>query len=945
MSLLSSSVGLVSGLNISSIVQAMVSAQQTVITQLQNQETGIKTHETALNTLSANLLTLSSPVAQLADPTAFQQFTATSSAPTQLSATATTGAAPGNYQFQTLRVASTEQLISQGFANTNQQTLGAGTVTLASGGWLATDTPLDTLNGGAGVQRGVIHITDRTGASANVDLSNATTVTDVINAINQSGLAVNARADGNHFVVSDTSGQTTANLTISDINGGQTAKDLGINQSVASGTLTGSSVYQATGAFTLASINDGNQVHFNGNLPDIAIQLTDPAATKIDVQLSGSATLNDVVNKINSATGNAGKVTASIANGRLVLTDNTGGGGSNPLAVTDINGSSVVHQLGLDTTASGNTLTGAPLVAGMNTVLLRNLRGGQGITQPGQVTLTDRTGASATIDLSNATSVNDVIDAINSATTTGGVKLQLTAALNSAGDGLQITDTSGSTSSPLVIADVGSGTTAANLGIAVNAAQSSVSSGNLDLQFVNEATSLATYAPGGQAVQPGSFTITDSKGGKYTVTLANNAQTIGDVLSEINAVTGSNVTAQLNSTGDGFQLVDNAGGTGTLQVTAVNGGATAADLRLTGAPITVGGKSVIDSRNATIVSVAATDTLSSLVTKLNATGAGFSASIVNDGSTFAPNRLLISANKSGSAGRILVDDGGLGLGVAEQSQGQDALLRVGGSTSNPFLLTSSTNHFSSVMPGLSVDVSNIGTTPAQVQVAQNTSNIATYLQSFVTSYNSFVTQTAAQTSYNTTTQVHGVLENDPVTTQAQSTLTNAIVSNTYGPAGNAVNSLQQLGVTLNNDGTLAFDPTSLNALLQSNPTAVQNFFQDSKTGFATQLKTTLTSFTDPNTGHVNTETNSLQSSITSITSQIATLNSVLTARTQQLTTQFYNTETVLANLQSQQLALQQLQSIALGYLSNPSTAPAASRPASSSAASTPTSTSSGTPGG
>ncbi len=419
MSLLSTGIGLVSGLNYTALVAALTAPEQSQITALQTQDQTFKSKATAVSALNAQLLSLTTSATSLGTASNFNALTVQNSDPTQLTASTSTGATAGNYQFQSLRLAAAQQTISQGFANTNQQLVGAGTITISSGGQLATPTPLNVLNGGAGVQAGSIRITDRSGASANVDLSNAYTIDDVVSAINNtSGISVQASIQGGHLVLTDTSGQSASNLSVTDSTPGvQTAEGLGIAESVAASTLTGSTVYQATGAFTLSSLNDGNQISLaSGTQPDLQIQLTDPAATTLDVNLKAAATLNDVVKDINNATNNSGKLTASIANGRIVLTDNTGGGGSQPLSVSDINGAAVAHELGLDATASGNTLTGNTLVAGIDSVLLRNLRGGQGITQLGQISLTDRTGDSATVDLSGAQSLSDVVSAINSAT-------------------------------------------------------------------------------------------------------------------------------------------------------------------------------------------------------------------------------------------------------------------------------------------------------------------------------------------------------------------------------------------------------------------------------------------------------------------------------------------------------------------------------------------------
>src|SRR5262249_54855509 len=159
-------------------------------------------------------------------------------------------------------------------------------------------------------------------------------------------------------------------------------------------------------------------------------------------------------------------------------------------------------------------------------------------------------------------SLSDVIAAINSAAAGGNVKL--TASLAAAETGIQIQDTSGSNSGNLVIADVGGGTAAAQLGIAIDAAQNSVDSGPLGRQYVNLATSLATYGQGGTAVPAGLFTITDSTGQQSTVNVTSSIKTIGDLQQAIAAATAGKVTLQLNATGDGFQLVDHAGGSGQL---------------------------------------------------------------------------------------------------------------------------------------------------------------------------------------------------------------------------------------------------------------------------------------------------------------------------------------------------------------------------------------------
>ncbi len=940
MTLLSSGVGLISGLNYTALITALTAPEQSQITTLQSQDQAVKTKQTAVTGLNAQLLSLTTSATNFGTASNFNAMTVQNTDPNQLTATVSSGATAGTYQFQSLQLAAAQQTVSTGFANTTTQLVGAGTITISPGGQLATPTPLNLLNNGAGVPPGTIRITDRSGASANVDLSNAYTVDDVAAAINNTtGISVTASIQGDHLVLSDRSGKSLTNLSVADVGSAQTAEALGINGSVASTTLTGTSVYQAGAAFTLASLSDGNQVSLAASgQPSLRIQLTDPAATTINVDLTGAATLGDVVKDINNASNNSGKLTASIANGRLVLTDNTGGGGSQPLSVADLNGASVTHALGLDAAPSSNTLTGNTLVGGIDSVLLRNLRGGQGISQLGQLSLTDRTGATATVDLSQAKSLSDVLTAINGATTAGNVKLQLTASLNSAGTGIQIRDTSGSTAANLAIADVGSSTAAAQLGIAVNAAQNSIDSGSLNRQYINLGTSLATYGTGGAAVPAGAFTITDSTGHASTVNVSSSIQTIGQLQQAIATATNNGVTLQLNSTGDGFQLVDHAGGSGQLTVSDL-GGKTAAALRVAGVGTAgPGGLSQINSRVGTQITVSATDTLASLAATINAAGAGVTASIINDGSTFSPNRLLLTSTQTGAIGSFTVDDGGLGLGFATQTKGQNALLKVGSSTSaSTFIQTSTTNQFNSVFTGLDVDLNTVGTSPAQVSVVPDNSKVAGLVQSFVTSYNSVIQQAGTLTNYNTATNTPATLQGDGNILRLSSALSDLVSNTVSGPASNAIQSLAALGVSVNQDGTLALDSTVLSQQIAQNPTAVGNFFTDANNGFATKLKNTINAFTDPTSGALTQEGTSLQATSTSIESRITSLNAILSARQQTLATTFVHLEQTLASLRSQQSAMASLLNLTSSSTSSSSSGSSSGSSSNSSSGSSSTS--------
>ena len=243
-----------------------------------------------------------------------------------------------------------------------------------------------------------------------------------------------------------------------------------------------------------------------------------------------------------------------------------------------------------------------------------------------------------------------MIDDINAA----GIGIQ--ASVNSAGNGIELNDTTGSTASNLVVADGDSNQTAEKLGLATNAATTSVNSGNLNLETVSENTTLASLN-GGQGVAQGFFTITASNGAQGRVNLGSNQTTIGDVLTEINTL-GIGVQAQINSAGNGILLYDTAGGSGTLQVTEGQS-TTAADLHLLGSESTtvVNGHSTqaINGSTVSTITLSPGDTLQDLANEINAANVGATATVFSDGSLLNPYHLAISSNVTGLAGQLQID--------------------------------------------------------------------------------------------------------------------------------------------------------------------------------------------------------------------------------------------------------------------------------------------------
>jgi flagellar hook-associated protein 2 len=579
MSRITSSVGLITGIPIEDTVTKLMAVAARPRDILKSRNDGLKQQQLALDSLGGRLLSFQFAVNKLKISSVFQTREVASSNPDVLAATLPATGTPtvGSYQVRPVRAASSQQLLSQRFA-TADEALGSGTLSLALGGFVDQGVSLDELNDGAGVQRGKIRITDRSGASTTIDLSFARSVEDVLEAINSNtDVSVTASTSGDSFTLSDQSGGS-GNLRVQDVGSGTTAAGLGLaGVNVAASQATGGDVLRLHAGTKLSTLNDGNGVAISGEgIADLEVTLSDGSELSID--LADATTLGDVIDQINAA--DAARLSASISSDgrRIELTDLTGGAGD--FSVENGAASTAADDLGLVASVSGATISGGRLVAGLRDTLLSSLNGGQGLGELGEITITDRDGGVDPVDLSAAETLGDVIDLINASTA------EVTASINAARNGILVADDSGG-SGELTIASADATETAEALSIVVDDSVASINSGTLRRQTISEATLLSSLN-GGKGVILGDIRVTDSDGVIKFADLnsaGHEVRTVGDVINAINALTNG-VEARINDTGDGILLVDTADGNSTLGVADVSGDI-ARSLNLTRASTTI----------------------------------------------------------------------------------------------------------------------------------------------------------------------------------------------------------------------------------------------------------------------------------------------------------------------------------------------------------------------
>ena len=662
-------------------------------------------------------------------------------------------------------------------------------------------TLLSELNNGSGVTIGDdenkdIKFIARDDTEYEVSLNGVTTVQGLIDRVTSatSGhIAISIDAEGDRFVVTDTVGGA-GNLRVvgTGDNDDDTAVDLGILNAagVAADSFTGTTIPNVIAA---------------------------PPVT----------TLQGIIDRINDASdagdvANGGRIVAAIAADgvSLQITETTGGAGNLIIASTAANPHAAA-QLGIETDPAGvaaTSVAGSRLLASMNSVLVSSLNGGAGLGGATTISITDRAGTNFSLsNLDTFDSLSEIMDAINAAATAAGADIAVS--LNTAGNGLRVEDSSGGVSNLIITGDG-----AAALGLDTGApgiASTTKEGSNLQHTYVSEATLLEELNYG-RGIGLGEFTITDAAGLSMDVNIGSDATTLFDIINEINGLAsaqGVGVAARINDQGDGL-LIENTSGSGTIRVTSVSG-TTAKDLNILG---TGDNGEAIDGSYERTIAVDATDTLDDLIDKIADANIPVGASILNTGGTANPFRLVLSSKITGAQGELIIDTGGVDIGLATMSEGKDAKVFFGSSDpATAVLISSGSNTITDAVPGLTVDLKSVSSTPVNVTVSRDTEAILEKVTEFVTSFNDVIGRLKQYDSYNTEQETRGILLGNPTVSRLRTALYATVQGEAEG-VSTEYTRLSQVGIRIGSGGTLEFDEEKFSEALANDPDAVENLF-------------------------------------------------------------------------------------------------------------------------
>jgi flagellar hook-associated protein 2 len=210
-----------------------------------------------------------------------------------------------------------------------------------------------------------------------------------------------------------------------------------------------------------------------------------------------------------------------------------------------------------------------------------------------------------------------------------------------------------------------------------------------------------------------------------------------------------------------------------------------------------------------------------LASAINSADIGVNANVITDSTG---SRLSLVSGTSGVAGDLSVSGSLSGSSAGPipfsiSQDGKDASLKVDG-----VQITSRSNTVSNAIPGVTFQLlgASVGT-QIQVEITNDNTDIETAFGKFVAAYNAVVADINGQEKNDSSGSAEPLF-GSPTLTLIQSQITGALFG---GSASGAIQNVTQLGIGLNNDGTLTLNADTLDSALNSNFSDVTGFLQNS----------------------------------------------------------------------------------------------------------------------
>lgn len=289
---------------------------------------------------------------------------------------------------------------------------------------------------------------------------------------------------------------------------------------------------------------------------------------------------------------------------------------------------------------------------------------------------------------------------------------------------------------------------------------------------------------------------------------------------------------------------------------------------------------------------------------------GIRASIINVDSGA---QLIFTSDEVGSVNTIDIvatdDDGADGFDLARLNTvnltslqaASDAIIKVDSQT-----VTRTTNSFSDVISGITFNLAKAdsGTTHT-LAVKSDTATIKNSVESFVQNYNALSGVMRGLSNYDETSEIAGPLNGDSVVRGIENSLRAALFTNI---TNDVYSSLSDLGISIDDSGSLQIDDAELDEALSNNLSDVKQFFSATD-GISSVFTAALSGYIDDD-GIIDSRTDGLESRLDRVEDRRDQLDRRIETLELRLTKQFNAMDILVSQLRSTgDFLTQQLQNL------------------------------------
>lgn len=276
---------------------------------------------------------------------------------------------------------------------------------------------------------------------------------------------------------------------------------------------------------------------------------------------------------------------------------------------------------------------------------------------------------------------------------------------------------------------------------------------------------------------------------------------------------------------------------------------------------------------------------------------GVTAALINDGSADTPWHLTLTANAEGENNRIFMQENN-GINMTEMQGADDASLNASFSVDGYEYQRQTNNGLEDVIQGVTLNFEKTGET--QLTISSGFDDIKEKITQLIDTYNELVAEIDTKTKYDQGEETDGILS-DVYSIKSLGSDILSVMTNDIDTGGD-INSLFDLGMELNKDGSITLDQAKMDAAFSSSPEDVASLFigdSDKEiTGLGDILNDKLAEMTR-STGLVNGEKTAAEEKIDRLSTSIEIATERLDKRYKLMAQQFVRLDAFIGKMNSQ----------------------------------------------